>query len=102
MRTIPRRLPAAPTSAATTESPRIVSVESPESVILKDLAGAKPGDAESFQWVNFVRGDTMLMTLTNHQYLATKPNNPGQVTANALDISPGRKSGAEFKWKEVE
>ena len=81
---------------------KVISVASSESVILKDLAGSKPGDAESFQWVNFVRGDTMLMTLTNHQYLATKPNNPGPVTANALDVSPGRKSGAEFKWKEVE
>ncbi|MBN1975309.1 MAG: hypothetical protein JW787_16845, partial [Sedimentisphaerales bacterium] len=79
-----------------------VSVASPESVILKDLAGAKPGDAESFQWVNLMRGDTMLMTLTNHQYLATKPNSPGAVTANAIGPAPARKSGAEFKWKAVE
>ena len=34
---------------------------------------AAPGDAESFQWVNLMRGDTMLMSLTNHRYLATKP-----------------------------
>jgi xylan 1,4-beta-xylosidase len=81
---------------------KIISVASPENVVLKDLAGAKPGDAESFQWVNLMRGDTMLMTLTNHQYLATKPNSPGAVTANAIGPAPARKSGAEFKWKAVD
>ena len=79
----------------------VISVASPESVGLKDLGGDKPGDSESFQWVNLMRGDTMFMTLTNHQYLATKPNDPGSVTANAIGPSPARKSGAEFKWKEV-
>jgi xylan 1,4-beta-xylosidase len=81
---------------------RVLSAAGPESVVLKDLAGAKPGDAESFQWVNLMRGDTMLMSLTNHQYLATKPNSPGAVTVNALGPSAARKSGAEFKWKTLE
>jgi xylan 1,4-beta-xylosidase len=80
---------------------KVVSVGE-SGVVLNDLAGAKPGDAESLQWVNLMRGDTMLMSLTNHQYLATKPNSPGVVTANALGASPARKSGAEFKWKAVE
>jgi beta-xylosidase len=71
-------------------------------VVLADLAGAKPGDAESFQWVYLMRGDTMLMSLANHRYLATKPNNPGPVTATALGASAARRSGAEFKWKAVE
>ncbi len=81
---------------------KVVSVAGPQSVVLRDLGGAKPGDAESFQWVNLMRGDTMLMSLTNHQYLATQPNSPGAVTANALGASAARKSGAEFKWKTVE
>jgi beta-xylosidase len=81
---------------------RILSAASAESVILKDLAGAQPGDAESFQWVNLMRGDTMLMSLTNHQYLTTKPNSPGPVTVNALGPSAARESGAEFKWKAIE
>ena len=71
-------------------------------VALKDLAGAKPGDAESFQWVNLMRGDTMLMTLTNHRYLAITPNTPGPVTVSATGPRPDRKSGAEFKWKAVD
>ena len=73
-----------------------------EGVVLKDLAGKAPGDAESFQWVNLMRGDTMLMSLTNHRYLATKPNNPGPVTVSATGPRPDRKDGACFKWKEVE
>jgi xylan 1,4-beta-xylosidase len=81
---------------------RVVSVASPERVVLKDLAGAKRGDAESFQWVNLMRGDTMLMSLTNHQYLATKPNSPGPVTVSAVGPRPDRKDGACFKWKAVE
>ena len=81
---------------------KFVSVASPESVVLKDLAGAKPSDAESFQWVNLMRGDTMLMSLVNHRYLATKPNVPGSVAATATGPSPTRKGGAEFKWKTVE
>lgn len=73
-----------------------------ESVVLKDLAGAKPSDAESFQWINLMRGDTMLMSLTNHRYLTTKPNTPGPVTITATSPTPARKGGAEFKWKAVE
>jgi len=52
--------------------------------------------------VNLMRGDTMLMTLTNHKYLATEPNNPDSVSANATGPSPARKSGAEFKWQITE
>ena len=80
---------------------RFVSVDS-EKAILKDLANARPGDAESFQWVNLMRGDTMLMSLTNHRYLATRPNEPGPVAATATGPNPARKGGACFKWKAVE
>jgi xylan 1,4-beta-xylosidase len=70
-----------------------------EGVVLKDLAGKAPGDAESFQWVNLMRGDTMLMSLANHRYLVTKPNKPGPVTVSATGPQPDRKDGACFKWK---
>lgn len=80
---------------------RFVSVTE-NGAALKDLAGQKPGDAESFQWINLMRGDTMFMSLVNHRYLATKPNQPGPVTATATGPAPARRSGAEFKWKTVE
>src|SRR5581483_182338 len=73
-----------------------------EKVVLKDLGRAKPGETESFQWVNLMRGDTMLMSLTNHRDLATKPKTPGPVTITALGATPSRKGGECFKWKTVE
>jgi beta-xylosidase len=82
-------------------SGRFVSV-SGEDVVLKDLADAAPTDAETFQWVNLMRGDTMLMSLTNHRYLYCKPNEWGPVTASALGPKPDRKDGACFKWKTVD
>jgi hypothetical protein len=81
---------------------KVVSVAGPENVVLKDLAGVKCGDAESFQWINLMRGDTMLMSLTDHRYLATTPNNPGPVAATATGPQPARKGGACFKWEVVE
>ena len=80
---------------------RFVSA-SADGVVLKDLAGAKPCDAESFQWINLMRGDTMLMSLVNHRYLATKPNAPGPVTVSASGPRPDRKCGACFKWEDVQ
>jgi hypothetical protein len=80
---------------------RFVSA-SEDGVTLKDLAGQKVGDAESFQWINLMRGDTAFMSLVNHRYLATKPNEPGPVTAMATGPTPARKGGVCFKWKAVE
>jgi xylan 1,4-beta-xylosidase len=71
-------------------------------VALKDLGGKKPSDAESFQWINLMRGDTALMTLVNHRYLVTKPNQPGAVLASATGPTPARKGGVCFKWKVVD
>jgi xylan 1,4-beta-xylosidase len=80
---------------------RFVSAEG-EAVVLKDLAGRTPGHAESFQWVNLMRGDTLLMSLTNHRYLATKPNEQGPVTVSTAGPTPARKRGECFKWKIAE
>ena len=80
---------------------RFVSVGS-DGVSLKELGGKAAGDAESFQWVNLMRGDTMLMSLLEHKYLATKPNEPGPVTVSATGPRPDRKDGACFKWEAVE
>jgi xylan 1,4-beta-xylosidase len=87
--------------ALKTANGRFVSVVE-EVAVLKDLAGKAPGEAESFQWVNLMRGDTMLMSPTNHRYLATKPNLLGQVTVTATGPSPARKGSECFKWKAVD
>jgi len=70
--------------------------------ILKVLPGEAPGEAESFQWVNLLRGDTMFMSVVNHRYLATAGNQPGPVTVTAAGPTPARKEGECFKWKVVE
>ena len=79
---------------------RFVSVDE-ERAVLKELGKGRPGVAESFQWVNLMRGDTMLMSLTNHRYLAATPGATDAVTVTALGASAARKSGAEFKWTAV-
>ena len=58
-----------------------------ERAILKALGKARPGVAESFQWVNLLGGDTMLMSVTNHRYLAAAPDAPGPVSVTALGAS---------------
>jgi xylan 1,4-beta-xylosidase len=80
---------------------RFISVTD-EAAVLKDLAGKPPGDSEAFQWINLMRGDTMLMSLVNHRYLATRPNEPGPTAVSAPGPDPARKGGACFKWKTVE
>jgi len=80
---------------------RFVSADT-SGVALKDLAGRAPGESESFQWVNLMRGDTMLMSLTNHHYLTIQPNKPGPATRSATGPRPDRKGGACFKWKEID
>ncbi len=86
--------------ALKTTNGRFVSADG-EVVALKDLAEKKPSEAETFQWVNLMRGDTMLMSLTTHRYLATKPDEPGAVTVTATGPRPARKGGACFKWSIV-
>lgn len=87
--------------ALTASNGRFVSADG-DATVLKDLAGKPPGQAESFQWINLMRGDTMLMSLTNHRYLATKPNEPGPVTITSTGPSPARKRGECFKWTVID
>jgi hypothetical protein len=64
------------------------------------LTSAKPTDAETFQWVDLQRGDTLLMSLATHRYLVA-PKTPGSVTADHPGPAPDRKDGSCFKWKVV-
>lgn len=80
---------------------RFISVAG-EGAVLKEPAGKVPSEAESFQWVNLMRGDTMLLSVVNHHYLATRPNQPGPVTVSATGPNPARKGGACFKWNSSE
>jgi beta-xylosidase len=70
--------------------------------VLRDLRGKAPDAPASFQWINLMRGDTVLMSLTNHRYLSTQPNSPGPVTATCTGPTPARKGGECFKWRTAE
>jgi hypothetical protein len=64
------------------------------------VTSAKPGDAETFQWVDLQRGDTLLLSLKTNRYLVA-PNTPGPVAANHPGPAPDRKDGSCFKWTVV-
>jgi xylan 1,4-beta-xylosidase len=59
-----------------------------------------PGDAETFQWVDLHRGDTLFLSLATHRYLAA-PKTPGAVAADHPGPAPDRKDGSCFAWKVV-
>ena len=62
------------------------------------LKTGQPGDAETFQWVDLQRGDTMLLSLATHRYLVAPPAG-GPVAADHAGPSPDRKDGSGFSWK---
>jgi hypothetical protein len=59
-----------------------------------------PGDAETFQWVDLQRGDTLFLSLATHRYIVA-PKDSGAVAANHPGPAPDRKDGSCFAWKSV-
>jgi xylan 1,4-beta-xylosidase len=64
------------------------------------VTSGRPGDAETFQWVDMQRGDTLLMSLATHRYIVA-PATKGPVAADHPGPAPDRKDGSCFKWKVV-
>ena len=64
------------------------------------LTAAKPANAETFQWVDLQRGDTLLLSLKTHRYLIV-PKSPAAVAADHPGPTPDRKDGSCFRWKVV-
>jgi xylan 1,4-beta-xylosidase len=62
------------------------------------LKAGKPGDAETFQWVDLQRGETLLLSLATHRYIAA-PSAGGAVSADHAGPEPGRRDGSCFTWK---
>ncbi|GGF24648.1 glycoside hydrolase family 43 protein [Hymenobacter cavernae] len=59
------------------------------------------GDANTFQWQDMLRGDLMLMNLSNHRYLLAIPRSGSFCAADAPGTRPDRKDGACFTWQVV-
>jgi xylan 1,4-beta-xylosidase len=62
------------------------------------VSSGKPGDAETFQWVDLQRGDTLFLSLSTHRYLVA-PKTPGPIAADHPGPAPDRKDGSCFTWR---
>ena len=65
------------------------------------LKAGKPGDAETFQWVDLQRGETLLLSLATHRYIVA-PKTPGAVAADHPGPAPDRRDGSCFSWKAIQ
>jgi hypothetical protein len=64
------------------------------------LKSRAPGDAETFQWVDLQRGETLLLSLSTHRYIVA-PQTSGAVAADHPGPTPDRRDGSCFSWKIV-
>lgn len=60
------------------------------------------GASSTFQWVDMLQGDLMLMSLRNHRYLFVDPYQRSLCSADARGARPDRRGGACFDWVLVE
>lgn len=59
----------------------------------------EPGEAETFQWEDMLRGDVALLSLATNRYLLSTPNDCAPLSANHPGPRPDRKDGSCFIWR---
>jgi xylan 1,4-beta-xylosidase len=64
------------------------------------LKAVTAGEAETFQWVDLHRGETLFLSLATNRYVVA-PRTSGAVAADHPGPSPDRKDGSCFAWKAV-
>ena len=84
--------------ALQTASGRYLSVRGSGRTGEVGVTSGKPGDAETFQWVDLQRGETLLLSLATHRYIVA-PRTPGPVAADHPGPAPDRKDGSCFRWR---
>jgi len=62
------------------------------------VKAGRPAGAETFQWVDLHRGETLLLSLSTHRYLVA-PKEAGAVAADHPGPEPSRRDGSCFSWK---
>jgi hypothetical protein len=65
------------------------------------LKSGKPGDGETFQWVDLQRGEILLLSLATHRHIVA-PKTPGAVAADDPGPAPDRRDGSCFVWKALQ
>lgn len=59
------------------------------------------GNASTFQWIEMIGGDLMLLSLYNHRYLNIDPGAGSLCAADARGARPDHREGACFSWKVI-
>jgi beta-xylosidase len=61
------------------------------------LRAVTPSDAETFQWMETLYGDVVLMSLATHRYLRIEMD--GTVTSDSRGPEPDPKDGTAMRWR---
>ena len=56
-------------------------------------------DGETFQWMETLYGDLMLMSLEAHRYLRLEPD--GRVSSDSRGAEPDPNDGTALRWRRV-
>jgi xylan 1,4-beta-xylosidase len=59
------------------------------------------GEASTFQWLDMLKGDIMLLSLYSHRYLTVDPNAGSLCSADSPGARPDRRDGSCFTWDFV-
>jgi xylan 1,4-beta-xylosidase len=62
------------------------------------LSRTKPGNGETFQWIETPTGELVLMSLRTHRYLRIDPESR-KVDATSPGPRPDRSDGVRFEWR---
>lgn len=61
------------------------------------LGAGPPGEGETFQWMETLYGDVMLMSLATHRYLRLEPD--GRVSSDSRGAEPDPNDGTALRWR---
>jgi hypothetical protein len=61
------------------------------------LRAEPPGDRETFQWMETMYGDLMLMSLATHRYLRLEPD--GRLSSDSRGAEPDPNDGTALRWR---
>jgi hypothetical protein len=79
---------------------RYLSVTRPsDSTSLIALRAGSPGDGETFQWMETMYGDLVLMSVSTHRYLRLEPD--GRVSGDSRGPEPDPNDGTALRWRVV-
>ena len=70
-----------------------------DSTSMLSLRAGTPSSGETFQWMETLYGDLMLMSLETHRYLRMEPD--GRVSSDSRGAEPDPNDGTALRWRRV-